>query len=187
MIALALRALTRLIALVVLLAGALASAAVALSALSGSDGLVARAKTAGLPGFRDDVSRDLLQLEAGTASNTVTLVAAGVVLLSVLVIAGALVPRRQRLVALKADDTLAARRRVIGTALRTLARQASDVTGAKSRVRRRRARIAATHAVAADGKATRADLRARLTPVAEPFGLKLRVQSRRGARGRRVA
>jgi hypothetical protein len=114
----------------------------------------------------------------------------GAILLGLLLMAGLLVPRRERLVTLASDDTgtLAARRRPLAQAAQTLVEQVRGVTDARARVRpRRRAggrlRVRASRTKAADPGQVRSAVDDQLRELTDPFTLTTRVEvARDGAR-----
>lgn len=140
---------------------------------------------------RDTVGSWLSQLEAG---GSVALVAGlcglGAVAIGLLLIAGLLVPRRERLVTLAADSdgTLAARRRPLAQAAQALVEQVRGVTEAKVRVRPRRTsggrlRVRAARPRPADAGQVRGAIDEQLLGLTEPFKLKAHVDvAQRGAR-----
>lgn len=185
-----LRALVGVVAFLLLLLLALLGLGAALGAIDPAGA----ARVVGLPAVRDAVGAWLDGLEGSGPDDTVSaLSAAGAVLLGLALLAGALVPRRERLVRLRATDlgTLAARRRALGTVAQALAEQTNGVTEARVKVRPRRRRggrlrVRATRPRPADDRAVRGEIKERLRPLTGPFALKASVRTRVGDRGARV-
>jgi hypothetical protein len=189
------RALVRLVSFLLLVLLSLAGLLVAVFCIgTGSTGpsLGGLADLLQLSSLRDTVGAWLDQLES---SGPVALVAAvsglGTTLLGLLLVAGVLVPRRERLVTLATGEhgTLAARRRPLAQAATTLVEQVRGVTEARVRVRpRRRAggrlAVRASRSRPADPAQLRDAIRERLGSLTDPFKLSTRVEVRR--RGARV-
>ena len=188
------RALVRLVSFVLLVVLALAGLALAIFCIgTGTTGpsLGGLASVLSLASLRDTVGAWLEQLEA---DGSVAVVAAGcglaAMLLGLLLLAGVLVPRRERLVNLSRSDggVLAARRRPLSRAAAALVEQVRGVTAARVRVRpRRRAggrlTVRASRTRAADPGQLQGAVREQLRDLAEPFKLKPRVAvPRRGAK-----
>lgn len=135
-------------------------------------------------------------LGALEASGPVALIAAlcglGAVLLGLLLLAGILVPGRDRLVTLATSEeegTLAARRRALAHAATALVEQVRGVTEARVRVRpRRRAggrmAVRASRTRGVDARELEGAVREQLSGLTHPFELKARVAVPR--RGQRV-
>jgi hypothetical protein len=144
-----------------------------------------------LDSLRDTVAGWLDQLEA---SGSVAVVAAlgglGAILLGLVLVAGILVPRRERLVMLATAEhgTVAARRRPLAQAATALVEQVRGVTEARVRVRpgRRgggRLAVRASRTRPADPSEVRNAVRERLSVLTDPFELRARIGvPRRGAR-----
>jgi len=191
-----LRALTRVVA--VLLPAALAVAGLAVAVFSirgtGNPSLPGLAEILGLPAFEQTLGGWLATLERpGPVSVVAALAGAGAVVLGLLLLAGVFVPRRERLVTLARGEegTVAARRRPLGDAAARLAEQAEAVTRARGRVKPRRRR-GATLNVSAHRTRTGepADVRRAAEEALEPltgsFPLRARVRTRQGDRGART-
>ena len=192
-----LRALARVISFLLLAALALVGLAVAVSSIgSGEDTLSLPwlADQAQLPFVRDEVGGFLDRLEAGGPGTTSAILGGlAAILLGLLLLAGVLVPRRERLVTLDSggEGRLTARRRVLAQVARALVEQVRGVTQAKAKVRpRRRAdgriRVTADHSRRADPKDVRQAASAALQELTGPFELKARVRPQLGDRGSRV-
>lgn len=189
------RALVRLISFLLLVILAVAGLAVAIFSIgTGPTGvsLSGLADLLQLHTLRETVGDWLEQLEA---SGPVALVAAacglGAVLLGLLLLAGVLVPRRERLVTLAEGEhgALAARRRPLAQAATTLVEQVRGVTEARVRVRPRRTgggrlAVRASRSRRVEAPQVKSAVREQLSTLADPFKLKARVDVRR--RGARV-
>lgn len=183
-------ALARLVGFLALLALALAGIAAAVFCIAtGTSGpsLGNLASILHLAALRDTIGGWLSQIEA---SGSVAVIAAacglGAVLLGVLLLAGVLVPRRERLVQLTSNGTgtVAARRRPLAQVAGALAEQARGVTEAKVKVRPRRSsggrlRVRASRPEDVDAGAVRSAVDDQLQVLTEPFGLSARVEVRR--------
>lgn len=189
------RALVRLVSFLLLVLLALAGLLVAVFCIgTGSTGpsLGGLADLLQLSSLRDTVGAWLDQLEAsGPVAVVAALSGLGATLLGLLLVAGVLVPRRERLVTLATGEhgTLAARRRPLAQAATTLVEQVRGVTEARVRVRpRRRAggrlAVRASRSRPADPGQLRDAIRERLGSLTDPFKLSTRVEVRR--RGARV-
>jgi hypothetical protein len=192
-----LRALVRVLAFVLLLALALAGLAAAVFSIQGGTETLSYnelASLVGLPEARDAISGWFGQIAAdGPIAVVALLCGLGAILLGLLLIAGVLVPRRERLIALeqREDGTLAARRRPLASVARTLTEQARGVTQAKVRARPRRRSggiltVRADRTRQTDEAAARSAVEAELEPLVGPFDLRTRVASRVGEAGSRV-
>lgn len=192
-----LRGLVILLAFVLLVALALLGLAVAVFCVQGgSEGLslATLADLLWLPELRDEVGGWLRALEADGPVALLSLLGGVVAMLvGLALLAGVLVPRRERLVTLEATPTgtLAARRRPLAAAAGMLAEQARGVTAARVRARPRRTsggtlRVRAQRTRPTDPRAARRAVEDRLRPLTEPFKLRSRVQVRFGGRGPRV-
>jgi hypothetical protein len=115
----------------------------------------------------------------------------GAILLGLLLLAGVVVPRRERLVTLSRGEpgTVAARRRPLAQLATTLIERERGVTEARVRVRPMRGRtggrlsVRASHARHADPRQVQAAVREALGGLTGPFKLKARIDVRRqGAR-----
>ena len=190
---LALRAIAHLVSFVLLSALALAGLIVAVFCLErGIDGLSlpALARHARLPELRGDVGRFLHALEAsGAVAKLSALGGLAAVALGVLLLIGALRPRRERLALLEASDqgTLAARRRPLAQIAAGLVAQARGMTQTRARVRPRRrgrggrvaVRLVHPRGVESD-EAARERATEALTPLTDAFELRPRVRVRHG-------
>lgn len=144
-----------------------------------------------LSALRDTIGGWLDQLAAsGPVAAVAALCGLGAILLGLLLLAGLLVPRRERLVTLASTEhgTVAARRRPLAQAATALVEQVRGVTGARVRVRpRRRAggrlAVRASQSRPADADQLRGAVREQLTGLTDPFKLKARVDvARHGSR-----
>ena len=144
-----------------------------------------------LGALRDTVGSWLAQLEApGPVAVIAALSGLGAILLGLVLAAGIVVPRRERLVTLTSGEhgTLAARRRPLAQAAGALVEQVRGVTGARVRVRPRRrsgGRLAvrASRGRSADPQQVQQAVREQLGGLTDPFKLKARIEvPRRGAR-----
>lgn len=189
------RVLVRILSFLLLALLALAGLAAAVFCIQGGDrtlSLTNGASLIGLPRFRDTVDTWLTGLE--TSGGTIAaLCGIGAVLLGLLLLAGLLVPRRERLVALdsSSDGTLGARRRPLAQVADALAEQARGVTAARVKARpRRRAggtlNVTADHSRQAEPREVERSVKERLEPLTDPFKLKAKVRARLGGRGQRV-
>jgi hypothetical protein len=188
------RALVRLISFVLLVILAVAGLALAIFCIStGTSGpsLGGLAHVLDLGSLRDTVGSWLGQLEAsGEVAGIAAVCGLAAMLLGLLLLAGILVPRRERLVTLASGEhgTITARRRPLAQAATTLAQQVRGVTEARVRVRRRRrsgGRVAvrASRTRRSDPEEVQGAVREQLRGLTEPFKLTARVDvARRGAR-----
>lgn len=144
-----------------------------------------------LSALRDTVADWLERLEApGSVALVAGLCGLGAILLGLLLLAGILVPRRERLVTLASGEhgSLSARRRPLAQAATALVEQVRGVTEARVRVRPRRrsgGRLAvrASRTRPADPRQVQSAVREQLSGLTDPFKLKARVDvPRRGAR-----
>ncbi|MGZ6638988.1 MAG: hypothetical protein ACXVII_39850 [Solirubrobacteraceae bacterium] len=143
-----------------------------------------------LSSLRDTVGSWLGQLQASGAVAAIAAVCGVGAMLLGLLLAGILVPRRERLVTLTSGEqgTIAARRRPLAQAATALVEQVRGVTEARVRVRPRRrsgGRLAvrASRIRRADPGEVQGAVREQLRGLTDPFKLKARVDvTRRGAR-----
>jgi len=185
-----LRALVRVVAFLLLVLLALLGLAVALAAIAPG----VAADFVGLPQVRDAVGGWLGDLERGGRVPVIgLLVALGAVVVGLLLLVGALVPRRERLVTLRSTPhgRLGARRRALAQVARALAEQARGVTEAKVKVKPRRRgggrlRVTAARPRPVAAKEAKRGVAAELAGLTKPFRLKARIRSRAGARGART-
>ena len=185
-----LRALVRVVSVLLLVVLALLGLAVAIAAVNPAG----VAGSAGLPEFRDTVGGWFDDLEAsGPIAVASALTGLATLFLGLLLLVGLLVPRRERLVQLDTSEqgALSARRRPLSQMAVHLAEQARGVTHARTKVRpgRRgggRLLVRADRPRTAAADPTRDAVVEQLTALTEPFKLKARVHVRQGERGRRV-
>ena len=188
------RLLARVVGFVVLVALAAAGIVLAVFCIgTGTHGpsLGGLARLLSLASVRDTVGDWLDRMAAsGSVAVIAGLCGLGAIALGLLLIAGVLVPRRERLVQLAGDDrgTLAARRRPLAQVATALVEQVRGVTEARVRVRpRRRAggilSVRASRSRRADEAEVRGAVSEQLEALTQPFKLKARVAvARRGPR-----
>ena len=188
------RALVRVVTVLLLVLLAFAGLALAIFCIgTGTSGpsLGGLAGMLNLDEVRDDVGGWLARLEApGSVAVIALLCGLGAMLLGLFLLAGLLVPRRERLVTLTSDarGTLAARRRALGQAAAALVEQTRGVTSARVRVRPRRRTggrltVRAERVRPADPRELQGQALEKLRGLTDPFKLKARVEvARRGAR-----
>jgi hypothetical protein len=193
------RALARLIALVLSATLAVAGLAVAVFSAQGDTSPLSLPRLAGLLRLDDllgSVGLLLRDVEAGgPVAKVAALAGAGAVALGVLLLFGALVRRRERLVVMRSDDagTIAAHPRAIGQAAVTLGEQSRDVLHATAKATPKRhgaggrLRLTAYHAQSSDGSGAATASRDRVRALADSFSLGVRVRSRVPRRGARVS
>jgi len=187
-----LQAIVRLLTLLLLVVLALAGVAAIVVAVSG--GNASLAESVGLPAVRDAVSGFLERLEGGRAAALVALIAAGAVLIGLLLLVGILVPTRERRFVLSEGQhgRLAARRGALGDVAEALVARPRwvEVSKVKPRPARRGAggRLALT--VASPRRDPEGDIqktaRERLEPLTERFKIKARVRTGRDHGAERV-
>ncbi len=192
-----LRALARLITFLLLLLLGLAGLTVAIFSIqSGLTGLSLPqlADWSHLADLRDTVGHGLRDLETGAVNWVAALAGLGAVLLGVLLLAGILVPRRERTVSLRTDEagTVNARRRALGQAAESLVGQVRGIADANVKAKSRRRgggtlRVRAHRIRAADADQLETTVVDRLTTLTGPFALNARVDVRDAERGNRVA
>jgi hypothetical protein len=193
-----LRLLTAFLGFLVLVLLAAAGLVVALFCLGGGTATLSLAHLAellALDDLRDTVGGWLGSLEAdGPAAALAALCGAGVILLGIGLLIGALVPTRERLLVIERDDrgSLGARRRAAASALSTLAERPRDILKAKARVRPNRnraggrARLTLVHADRDDERQAAERSRAQLAELAEGMSLRLQRRLKRPRRGGRA-
>jgi hypothetical protein len=193
-----LRAIARLVTFVLLVALAVCGLAIAVFSIGGSRSgdfnLPGLARLVHLGDLRNQVGELLHDLTGpGSIAGITALCGVGAVALGLLLLVGAVWPRRERLVILETNvaGTLAARRRVLGRVAGALAEQARGVTATKVKVRpgrRRGGRLAvrADHSRAQQPQDVRQRTQVALAPLTEPFGLSTRIDPRLGQQGGRV-
>lgn len=184
------RGLVRLLAFVLLIVLALLGLAAAALAVAPTGA----AKLFGLPQLRDSVGSWFDALAAdGPIALASALAGAGAVLLGLVLLAGLLVPRRERLVHL--DSTghgrLSARRRALGQIAGHLTEQVRGVSGSRTKVKPRRRgggrlTVRADRPRTTSGAEIESAVKSQLESLTGPFKLKARVQTRLGERGSRV-
>jgi hypothetical protein len=192
-----LRLLVRVLSFLLLLALALAGLAVTVFSIQGGEETLSYHNLASLiqlPQARDAISGWFGQLGAGGPVAVIALLCGiGAIALGLLLIAGVLIPRRERRVALEHNEAglLDARRRPLAGAARALAEQTRGVTEAKVRARPRRRmggtlRVRADRTRQTDADQARRGIEDQLKPLTEPFAMRVKVASRNGGRGSRV-
>lgn len=191
-----LRALVRLLAFLLLVALAATGLALAVFSVQGGDSglsLAALADFLRLHELRDSVEGSLSGLEgSGSLDFVALLIGLGVVALALVLLLGALVPARERLVTLASGEgRLAARRRPLAQMARALSEGSEGITSARARVKPGR-RSGGKVKVRADctrrtepGVATEGIEQA-LAPLTDGVGLKAKVGTRQADRGSRV-
>lgn len=194
-----LRALTRLVGVLWMLALALLGLGVALYCLDAliSLGSARPDRLLGLASIRRHVEHFLDQLAAGGPTAGLALLCGlGAMLLGILLLVGALGSRKQRLAVLEHDTTngiLAARPRALRDMSRALAEQTPGATSVKRpklalsrRGTRGRLKVTASRARTSDPSELEHELKERLGPIIDPFKLKPSVRVRVGEPGERV-
>jgi hypothetical protein len=181
------RLLVRVVTLLSLILLSVAGILLAVFSISGGRGgpsLTQGAHDAHLRELRGTTAHWLGQIQAhGSVAVIAGLCGLAAVVLGLLLLAGLLVPRRERLVTLQRADegVLAARRRALAQLTTALVDQATGVASARVRIRPRRtsgARVAvkATRVQRANGPDVRASVRQQLETLTEPFQLTTRVE-----------
>ncbi|MGO9750894.1 MAG: hypothetical protein ACLP8S_30465 [Solirubrobacteraceae bacterium] len=177
---------------------ALVALAAAIFEINGGHGTVSLAHLAALihlPDLRHYVGVYLRRAEAPGPVAWVSVGAGvGAVVVGLLLLAGMLVPRRERLIALGETERgpMFARRRALARVAAALAEQPRGVTQARARARPRRGgrggtiRVRATREALRERRQTEREIEERLTPLSEPFELAARVDARRVTDDRRV-
>ena len=190
------RLLVRVLSFLLLAALAIAGLAAAVFCIQGGTNTLSLdtlAELVQLPDVEGAVGPWLDQLEAPGTMPIAALCALGAILLGLLLLAGVLVPRRERLLTLHSGDdgTIGARRRGFAQVATALVEQARGVTGVRVKARpgRRgggRLRVTAEHTRNVERGQVERAVQERVGPLAEPFGLKTQVRPRLGGRGSRV-
>jgi hypothetical protein len=149
------------------------------------------ARLLSLGSVRDSVGDWLARMEApGSVAVIAGLCGLGAIACGLLLLAGVLIPRRERLVQLAEEEqgTVAARRRPLAQIATALVEQVRGVTEARVRVRPFRTSggrlaVRASRTPQSDAAAVASAVREQLESLTQPFKLKLRVAvPRRGAR-----
>ena len=191
------RALVRVVAFAVLLALCLAGLAAAISSIQPGTGPLSLpwlARIVHLPELRGQVGGWLADLEAaGPLAWRSALGGLAAMALGLVIVAGALVPRRERLVTLSggADGRLTARRRALGQIAQALVEQVRGVTQATARVRPGRRRggtidVRADRSRSAEDGDVLAASREALAELTGAFALRAKVRTRLAEKGTRV-
>jgi len=185
-----LRLLVRLVSFLLLIVLALIGLGVAVAAVdpAGVTGWI------GLPALRDSVGGWFDDLEAsGPVALASALGGGAAMLLGLVLLAGLLIPRRERLVRLDTTShgTLSARRRPLAQVATHLVEQTRGVAQARVKVKPRRRsggrlRVRAERPRPAPASETKAAITSQLEDLTGPFKLKASVQTRVGDRGSRV-
>ena len=189
---LAIRALGRLLTLLLLVALALAGLTVAIFSIGSDDSTVSLTALAGylrLPALSDTVGGWLDDLETGGDVAWWSVLGGAIaILIGLLLLVAHLLPRRERLVVLEQSPvgTLAARRRPLAQAAATLTERQRGVLAVKSRVRTRRfgtdrLSVQATRAATSSAADVEQRTGTAIAPMADDFGLRTRVRSKVGA------
>jgi hypothetical protein len=192
-----LRPLTLVLAALLVLTLALASGVVMVFCIQGgraSLSLTHLSHLIHLPGLRHDVARLLDRLQAtGPVAIITVLVALGVMIIALLVLAGLLIPTRELRVILSEEDgaTISARRRALAGVARDLALRADGVAEAKVRARPGRRRggrltVRAWRILPASRDEVRGAVLERLSSLTGSFKLRARISVRDPRSGRRV-
>jgi hypothetical protein len=187
-----LRLLARFTALVLLVALALLGLAAAIFAIEGDRAQLSEptlARHLQLPHLRRIVGEWLGDLAAAGPTGWITLIAGlATVLLGLVLLAGILVPPRERLLLVERTEegSLLARRRALAQIAAALADQTRGVTAAKARVRPRRRgvggrlRVRAVHPRSVALPEVERRVRAAIDPFSESFHLRSRVALKTG-------
>ena len=193
-----LRLLAAVLALALLVAIAIGGILVAIFCIRGGTATLSfdhLASLISLPELRDKIGPFLASLEAdGPAAAIAALCGAGVIVLGIALLFGALMPRRERVLIVERSDrgTIAARRRAAGNALADLAEKPREVLSARAKVspnRSRtggRARLKLTEAAGTDERPSAEQSRTDLKELAAALSLKLNTASRKPRRGGRT-
>lgn len=192
------RTLSRIVGFLLMVLLSLAGLAAMVFAIQGGEATLSYPQLAEwlrLPELEDEVGTLLARLTADGPVAIVTLLAGlAAMALGALLIAGALVPRRERLATLEeaGEGRLAARRSTLEDAAEALARRTEGVTSTRARVvpgrvgdGRLRVRADLTRS-AAGNAAAREALEQRLDPLARAFHLRPKVSTRAGEGRSRV-
>jgi hypothetical protein len=194
-----LRVLTRLTGVVLMLILALAGLGLALFCLDGFIhlGSARPDRLLHLPVVRDHVGQFLRQVSApGAAAGLALLCGVGAIVLGILLIAGLLAPRRQRLVVLERggpEGRLAARPAPLRDMAGALAASAPGATAITRPRLRRGGKLRSSHLTMTAARSRTHDphkveraIEERLQPLTVPFGVRARVHVRTAEPGSRV-
>ena len=193
-----LRALSRVIGMLLMLALALACLGVALYCLDAliSLGSIRPDRLLHLPSVRHHLGHFLTQIAApGTTADLALAGGVVAVLIGLMLLAGVLRSSRERLVGLASgrDGSLAARPRTIRAMAQALAEQAPGATSIQRpqlklsrRGTRGRLKVTAARTPTSDRREVQAAVTRQLEALSGPFHLRARVRVRDGERGERV-
>lgn len=194
-----LRALTRLVGMLWMLALALLGLGIALYCLDGfiSLGSARPDRLLSLPTVRRHVGRFLDQIATpGVTAGLAMLCGIGAILIGILLVAGVLRSRKERLVVLERDTssgTLAARPGALRAMIGALAEQAPGATAVKRpklklsrRGQRGRLKVSASRTRTSDRREVELAIKDHLAPLSDPFHLKAHVRVHFNERGDRV-
>jgi hypothetical protein len=193
-----LRALTRLVIFILLAALALAGLSLAVFSLQGGDdplSLAALASHLELPRLRDTVGDYLEQLEAdGPAATLSVLAGAAAVLVGLLLLLGAVTPRRGRNAVLAHDGEgwLSAKPGTLEEIASTLSRRVRGATDARADLRLRRGnrrgrmRVRISHPRGEHASDLERRTAEALAPLVDPFSIESHVTARVGRKAARV-
>jgi Family of unknown function (DUF6286) len=193
-----LRATTRLVTFALLAALSVCGLAIAVFSIgwsrTGDFNLPGLARLVHLGDLRDQIGELLHDLAAnGPVAGITALCGLAAIVLGILLLVGALWPRREPLVVLErgGEGTLAARRRVLARVASTLAEQTRGVTATNVKVRPGRRRggrltVRADHSRSQQPQDVRQHVQLALAPLTNAFGLRARIRPRLGAHRRRV-
>lgn len=194
-----LRVLTRVLGMLWMLVLALLGLGIAVYCLDGfiSLGSARPDRLLGLASARRHVGHFLDQIAMpGPTAALALLCGLGAILIGVMLLAGTLRSRRERLAVLDRDassGTLAAQPGVLRAMVRALAEQAPGATSVKRpklklsrRGGRGRLKVTAARARTSDPREVEQAIKQRLAPVTDSFSLRPRVRVRVGERGERV-
>lgn len=179
------RALTRLVALILLPVLGVVALAFAVAAVIGGGAARSLADSAQLTSAWRSVGTFLAET-APDGGSTVLIAAAGAVLAGLVLLIGALAPAKDRELRLSGDSRLTIRRRALRSAAASLAGTARGTTSTKVRLRTRRLRsggrlrVTATRSPRAEARPIKQTLSERIEPLAKAFSLRSSVSSRVG-------
>lgn len=184
------RALTRVVALVVLPLAAVVAVAFAVAAIAGENETRKLADSTGLTDAWREVG-PFLDRTAPSGDTAAVVAAAGAVVLGIVLLIGALAPSRERELQLVDRSDLRIRRRALRSALQATVGRVLGVTATKVRLRPRRRRgggrivVRVTRTPRADAGAIDSALTERLGPLSGAFSLRTKVRTAVG-RNRRA-